>query len=150
MKRTIGSYIHEEEIKKVLDEEHSLFSNVIKTMDSYYDLGYNDYEEYESKTYIDYLREILIATSIVTIIVMIILVSKNKMVNVATSSREYLDKGTKQVKLVKNQLIDRHVAKSEIVHYDSDNHHSSGGGFSGGGGHISSSGSFHSGGGHRF
>ncbi len=80
---------------------------------------------------------------------MIILVNKNKMVTVATSSREYLDKGTKQVKLVKNQLIDRHVVKSEIIHYDSDNH-SSGGGFSGGGGHISSSGSFHSGGGHRF
>lgn len=150
---------YDEKINMILDKTFQDFSdkkyyegtlNVIKTMDSYYDLEYNGYEEYESKTYTDYLKEILIATGIVTIIVMLILVSKNKMVNVATSSREYLDKGTKQVKLVKNQLIDRHVTKTEIVHYDSDNHHSSGGGFSGGGGHISSSGSFHSGGGHRF
>ena len=149
----------DQKINMILDETFQDFSNkqyyngtlnVIKTMDSYYDLGYNNYEEYESKTYVDYLKEILIATGIVTIIVMIILVNKNKMVTVATSSREYLDKDTKQVKLVKNQLIDRHVVKSEIVHYDSNNHHSSGGGFSGGGGHISSSGSFHSGGGHRF
>jgi len=37
VKRTIGSYIHEEDIKKALNEEHLLFSNVMKTMDETYE-----------------------------------------------------------------------------------------------------------------
>ena len=138
-------------IDDILDETFQDFSdekyyegtkNVIKTIDSYYNIEYNESGRYEPKTYSDYLLYIVIGSVVITIIVMIILVGKNRMVNKATSSRQYLDESTKQVKLTKNTLVGTHISKTKIEH-DS-------GGSSGGGGHISSSGSSHSGGSHHF
>ena len=137
-------------INDILDETFQKFSdklyyegtiNVIKTIDSYYNIEYNGNGRYEPKSYMDYIQHVVIGSVVITIIVMVILVSKNKMVNKATSSREYLNEETKSVKLVKNHLIGTHVTKTKIEH-------DSGG--SSGGGHISSSGSSHSGGGHHF
>lgn len=139
-------------IDDILDETYQKFSNklyyegtinVIKTIDSYYNIEYNGSGRYEPKSYMDYIQHVVIGSIVITIIVMIILVSKNKMVNKATSSREYLNEETKSVKLVKNHLIGTHVTKTKIEH-------DSGGSSGGGGGHISSSGSSHSGGGHHF
>lgn len=138
-------------IDDILDETFQDFSdgsyyegtkNVIKTIDSYYDIEYNESGRYEPKNYIDYLLYIIIGSVVITVIVMIILVSKNRMVNKATSSREYLNEGTKEVKLIKNTLIGTHISKTKINH---DN-----GSSGGGGGHIGSSGSSHSGGSHHF
>ena len=139
-------------IEDILDETFQNFSdklyyqgtiNVIKTIDSYYDIEYNGSGRDEQKTYMDYIQHVAIGSIVITVIVMIILVGKNKMVNKATSSREYLNEETKSVKLTKNHLIGTHVTKTKIEH---DSGSSSGGG----GGHISSSGSSHSGGGHHF
>ena len=139
-------------IDDILDETFQKFSdklyyegtlNVIKTIDSYYNIEYNGNGRYEPKSYMDYIQHVVIGSVVITIIVMVILVSKNRMVNKATSSREYLNEETKSVKLVKNHLIGTHVTKTRIEH-------DSGGSSGGGGGHISSSGSSHSGGGHHF
>ena len=80
----------------------------------------------------------------------IILIKKNDLVKVATTSEEYYDKNSKGVHKIKDIVVGHHVVKHRIEH-DSGSSSSHGGGFSsGGGGHISSSGSSHSGGGHKF
>lgn len=78
---------------------------------------------------------------LITGIVMAVMISKNKLVRVATSSREYLDKKTLQTNIVKDQFVHTHTSKTPIYHSS---------GSSGGGGHSGSSGVSHGGGGHRF
>lgn len=78
---------------------------------------------------------------LITGIVMAIMISRNKLVRVATSSREYLDKKTLQTNIVKDRFVHTHTSKTPIYHSS---------GSSGGGGHSGSSGISHSGGGHRF
>ena len=79
--------------------------------------------------------------SVITIIVMGILISKNKMVKVATTSREYLEKGSINIKVVRDVLTSSHTTSTPISHSSS-----SGGGSS----HSGSSGRSHGGGGHHF
>ena len=78
---------------------------------------------------------------LITGIVMAIMISRNKLVRVATSSREYLDKKTLQTNIVKDRFVHTHTSKTPIYHSS---------GSSGGGGHSGSSGVSHGGGGHRF
>lgn len=78
---------------------------------------------------------------LITVIVMAILISKNKLVRVATSSREYLDKSSLDIKVVGDRLVHTHTSKTPIYHSD-------GGG--GGSSHSGSSGVSHGGGGHGF
>lgn len=78
---------------------------------------------------------------LITGIVMAIMISRNKLVRVATSSREYLDKKTLQTNIVKDRFVHTHTSKTPIYHSSGSN---------GGGGHSGSSGVSHGGGGHRF
>lgn len=81
--------------------------------------------------------------SVITAIVIGILISKNKLVRVATSSREYLDKDSLQIKTVSDRL----VSTNTIAVPRSSGSSSGGGGSSR---HSGSSGRSHGGGGHRF
>lgn len=83
---------------------------------------------------------LIVGPLVITGIVMAIMISKNKLVRVATSSREYLDKKTLKTDIVKDQFVHTHTSKTPIYHSNS----------SGGGGHSGSSGISHGGGGHRF
>lgn len=78
----------------------------------------------------------------ITVIVVGSLVYKNKLVRVATSSREYLDKDSLRIKTVSDRLISTNTTSVPISTTSS-----SGGGSSL---HSGSSGRSHGGGGHRF
>ena len=121
---------------------------MIKTLDTYYEISYNDsnIDEYKYNTAdVNYLYVFIFAT-VCTIIGIVILIKRNDLVKVATTSEEYYDKGSIGVHRIKDVVIGHHVTKHAIEH---DTGSSSHGGFSGGG-HISSSGSSHTGGGHKF
>lgn len=121
---------------------------MIKTLDTYYEISYNDsnIDEYKYNTAdVNYLYVFIFAT-VCTIIGIVILIKRNDLVKVATTSEEYYDKGSIGVHRIKDVVIGHHVTKHAIQR-DTGSH---GGGFSGGGGHISSSGSSHTGGGHKF
>ena len=123
---------------------------MIKTLDTYYEISYNDsnIDEYKYNTAdVNYLYVFIFAI-VCTIIGIIILIKRNDLVKVATTSEEYYDKGSKGVHRIKDVVIGHHVTKHAIEHDTGSSSH--GGGFSGGGGHISSSGSSHTGGGHKF
>ena len=120
---------------------------MIKTLDTYYEISYNDsnIDEYKYNTAdVNYLYVFIFAT-VCTIIGIVILIKRNDLVKVATTSEEYYDKGSIGVHRIKDVVIGHHVTKHAIQR-DTGSH---GGGFSGGG-HISSSGSSHTGGGHKF
>lgn len=123
---------------------------MIKTLDTYYEISYNDsnIDEYKYNTAdVNYLYVFIFAI-VCTIIGIVILIKRNDLVKVATTSEEYYDKGSKGVHRIKDVVIGHHVTKHAIEHDTGSSSH--GGGFSGGGGHISSSGSSHTGGGHKF
>ena len=122
-----------------------------KKLDTYYEISYNDDSDYDEYSYntadVNYLY-VLIFSIISTIIGIIILIKRNDLVKVATTSEEYYDKNSKGVQKIKDIVTGHHVTKHAIDHNTGSSH---GGGFSGGGGgHISSSGSSHTGGGHKF
>ena len=122
---------------------------MIKTLDTYYEISYNDsnIDEYKYNTAdVNYLYVFIFAI-VCTIIGIVILIKRNDLVKVATTSEEYYDKGSKGVHRIKDVVIGHHVTKHAIEHDTGSSSH--GGGFSGGG-HISSSGSSHTGGGHKF
>ena len=115
---------------------------------SYYDRGYASIYKY---SYVDkdgYIRKnyhvpvfiCLLSSSLITLITMIILVSKNKMVKRATLANAYLDKGSINYTEKTDQFL-----HSRTTHYTS----SSSSGGSGGGSHSGSSGGGHSSGGGR-
>lgn len=87
---------------------------------------------------------IFLVSSIVTLVTMIILVKKNKMVMKATKAEQYLDRSNIKINNREDQFISTHTTSYTI---SSD----SGGGFGGGGSHSSSgsSGGGHSSGGGR-
>lgn len=103
--------------------------------DSRYQIG-SDGEIYRNFPWII----ILGVPSIITAIVIGIMIHKNKIVRVATSSREYLDKDSLKIKTVSDRLISTNTIAVPISS-------SSGGGSSH---HSGSSGRSHGGGGHRF
>lgn len=78
---------------------------------------------------------------IITTIVMIILVKKNKLVRKATTAEEYLDKDSVKIKSVSDVLISTNTVRTKI-----ERDTSSGGSST----HSGSSGSSHGGGGHGF
>lgn len=80
---------------------------------------------------------------VITAIVIGVLIHKNKLVRVATSSREYLDKDSLKIKTVSDRL----VSTNTIAVPRSSGSSSGGGGSSR---HSGSSGRSHGGGGHRF
>ena len=82
---------------------------------------------------------------IITVIVIKIMVSKNKLVRKATSSREYLVKDSVHIKTIHDRLVSTHTTVTPI--YQSNSSGGSGGGSST---HRGSSGRSHGGGGHRF
>lgn len=80
----------------------------------------------------------------ITAIVIGVMIHKNKLVRVATSSREYLDKDSLKIKTVSDRLI---FTNTVAVPRSTSSGSSSGGGSSR---HSGSSGRSHGGGGHRF
>lgn len=127
------------------------FTTFITDMKTYYNLGikekyknyYIDENGYIQKSYTLPLLPATVISIIVTIIVAVILIKKNKMVKVATKANEYINKEKTNITQRENKLIDTKTT-SYVVSSSS-----SGGG--GGGGFSSSSGSsgggFSSGGG---
>ena len=82
----------------------------------------------------------LIASIVLTAIIMGILIAKNKLVRKATTAAEYLNKESVDVQNLGEMLVSSHTTKTKIEH-------DSGGGSST---HIGSSGISHGGGGHKF
>lgn len=129
------------------------FNNYIGYLNSYYDQGVSDtmkgYEIGEKgklvEKYTVPYKFILIGASVTTLIVMLILVSKNKMVKKSTEANTYMDKNSIKYRKKDRKLVSSHT----VSHLNSSN--SSGGGSHGGGsfggGHMGSSGGFHGGGG---
>lgn len=79
---------------------------------------------------------------VITAIVIGIMIYKNKIVRVATSSREYLDKDSLKIKIVSDRLISTNTVAIPIS--------TSSSGSGGSSHHSGSSGRSHGGGGHRF
>ena len=150
-------YFDQGRYDRVLDDIYSLFVNknyeegietFISECSSYYDKGYAS--KYKS-SYVDsngYIRMnyhvpvfvCIMGSSIITLIVMLILVKKNKMVKKATKAYEYLDRNSINYTVMTDRFI-----HSRTTHYTVSS--SSGGG--GGGSHGGSSGGGHSSGGGR-
>ena len=129
------------------------FNNYIGYLNTYYDRGISDemkgYHLDDNgqlvKKYVPPYKFILIGASVATLITMLILVSKNKMVKKSTEANSYMDKNTIKYRKKDRKLISSHT----VSHVNSSS--SSGGGSHGGGsfggGHMGSSGGFHGGGG---
>lgn len=121
-------------------------SNFVKVATAYANLDSSDNSRYtingngELVKDNSYLWGVLIFTIIGTAIVMFIMVRMNKMVFKAASSREYLNKDTKEANVIKDSFKGSFVNKVKIDH-DSN---------SGGGIHSGSSGTSHGGGGRGF
>lgn len=81
----------------------------------------------------------MIISLVITIIVMVILINKNKLVRKATTAEEYLNKESVNIKRISDILISSNTTKHKIEHNTSSGgsstHHSSSGGSHGGGGH---------------
>ena len=102
-----------------------------------YKNSYVDEDGYIHKTFAIPYVACTIGASIITLITMIILVKKNKMVRKATTAQQYLDKDTINYSQMKDQFI-----RSHTTHYTVSSS-------SGGGSHGGSSGGGHSSGGGR-
>ena len=132
--------------KKYLDG----ISSFISKCSYYYDKGYaSDYSHayIDSDGYIQYnfyvpVIPCLCVSIFITLIVMLILVNKNRMIRKATTASEYLNKDSINYTQHLDQFINSHT-----THYTVSS--SSGGGGSFGGSHSGSSGGGHSSGGGR-
>lgn len=142
-------------ISSIMDEiylymsDGDYYSGVSSFIDeaSYYaDLGYPDYgSDSASKTsLLDCLKYSAILSGIITVIIMIFLISKNKLVRPATNAKEYLDKKSVTVNNYGDVFLGSNTIKNRIEHSSSSS------GFGGSSTHTSSSGSSHGGGGHGF
>lgn len=114
-------------------------SKYISLLSSLADKGYPKSGEsfVSDKTVILYS---LIASFVITLIVMIVLISKNKLVRKANEAKAYLVDDSVKVDVVEERLVSTHTTKTKIEH-------DSGGGSST---HSGSSGISHGGGGHGF
>ena len=123
------------------------FKTFVSYCTKYYDRGYavkyqNSYVDDDGFIHETYHVPVFIClggSSIATIIVMAIMIGKNKMVKKATLAGAYLDKGSINYSVKTDQFLHSHT-----THYTVSS--SSGGG---GGGHVGSSGGGHSCGGGR-
>lgn len=119
------------------------FNHYIEYLDTYYDRGVSldnyklDENGFLQKKYVYPLPFVLIGSLVITFIIMIIMIRKNKMIMKATQAEEYMDHNTIHITNRQDNFVSTHTTS-----YTTSS--SSGGG--GGGGHHSSGGS--SGGGH--
>ena len=148
-------YFNQSRYDDILDTIYDYFKNdknypkgleiFVNKCKSYYDKGhaaiyrysYVDKDGYIHKNYHIPFFACTIGAGIITLITMLILVSKNKMVRKAITANEYLDKGS----INYTQSMDQFV-RSHTTHYTVSSS-------SGGGGHGGSSGGGHSSGGGR-
>ena len=142
-------------VPNIKNEKYALATiNIVKHLNQLFSLGIADVDENLTifmgnvgKNY--HILEITIFSLIATFVTMIVLISKNKMVKHATSSRNYLDQKTVQIKNVSNLFLGKNVTKKvKIKSSDS----GFGGSSSRGGSRSfrSSSGRSHGGGGRKF
>ena len=95
--------------------------------------------------------KMLLASAVITLIVMVILVLRNKMVRKATTAKEYLDKDTLAIHTLSDVLVDKHVSRVRIERSSSNSFSSSSSSRSGGSSTSrGSSGRSHGGGGRSF
>lgn len=154
-------YYSDYRINSCLDNIYLEFSNgnyyegvlgTINTLENYFELGLpsNKDSNYEILNDGEVVRKfpyflVFGIPFIITVIVIKIMVSKNKLVRKATSSREYLVKDSVHIKTIHDRLVSTHTTVTPI--YQSNSSGGSGGGSST---HRGSSGRSHGGGGHRF
>lgn len=132
------------------------FELFINEINNYYDDKIPDYMKdyyvddngYLKKEYIYHypLKEIVIISLIITSIIMIILLKKNKMVKKAYEAREYLDGNSISYSIKKDQFLSSHTTHHRINTNSGSSGFSSGSSFSS---HSGSSGGGHSSGGGR-
>ena len=122
--------------------ESYVLQGIPKAMEEYYvdDSGF--LKRYPGKYHFPWAMSIIISL-VITIIIMTILIHKNKMVKKAYEASEYLKKGSVDINNRKNQFITSTISSYKI---SSDSGGSGGGGFSS---HSGSSGGGHSSGGGR-
>ncbi len=144
----------EDAVYKYLTNKEYAFSmrHMIKILDSYYKLGKKSDRNYiiakDGTLKRDYHIPVLaFISSVITFIIILVMVFKNRMVNKAITGERYLNKESTQIRRLKDTLIDAHTSRIYAPRSESSG---GGGSSSGGGGHTSSSGSSHSGGGHHF
>ena len=154
-------YYSDYRINSCLDNIYLEFSNgnyyegvlgTINTLENYFELGLpsnkdSNYEILKDGEVVRKFPYFLVfgVPLIITVIVIAIMVSKNKLVRKATSSREYLVKDSVRIKTLHDRLVSTHTMVTPI--YQSSSSGGSGGGSST---HSGSSGRSHGGGGHRF
>ncbi|MCI8346504.1 MAG: TPM domain-containing protein [Bacilli bacterium] len=116
-------------------------SNYIKVISDYASSGLpsNNDSNQKMPVRVVILRSLL-SGLIITIIIMIILIRKNKLVRKATTAEEYLDQDSVDIKTISDSLISTNTVRTTIEHDTS----------SGSSTHSGSSGSSHGGGGHGF
>lgn len=136
-------------IHEVLDQVYQYMSdanyfegttNYIRVISNYASSGMPSDSDYHTKMSIGIviLWSLFVGLGI-TVIVMIILVKKNKLVRKATTAEEYLDKDSVDIKNISDILVSTNTVRHKIEH-------NSGGSST----HSGSSGASHGGGGHRF
>lgn len=114
-------------------------SNYIDIIKDYAASGYPNNSTISNKGDRPSLITTMLVSLIITIIIMGILISKNKMVRKATTAEEYLNKESVNIKNISDILVSSNTTKQKIEHNTSSGgsstHHSSSGGSHGGGGH---------------
>lgn len=145
-------YFDQSRYDDILDEIYPSFSNkkylsgittFIEKCSSYYDKGYankykNSYVNKDGYIHTNYQIPVLACTVgslLITLIVMLILIKKNKMVKKAITANQYLDKQSIQYSQMNDQFV-----RSHTTHYTTSSSSGSGGGGSSGGGHSSGGG----------
>ena len=121
--------------------ESYVLQGIPKAMEEYYVDDYGFLQRYPAKYHFPWTISIIISL-VITIIIMSILIHKNKMVKKAYEASEYLKKGSVDINNRKNQFITSTISSYKIS--------SDSGGSGGGGGfssHMGSSGGGHTGGG---
>ncbi len=133
--------INENIYKYFSDEKYNegitKFIELFKDYES--DKKYNAIKKEQNKG--KYIIISLVVSTLITLIIMIILVTKNKLVQKATTADSYINNDKIQIKQISDIFKGRHVSKTKI-----ESSSSSGGSST----HTSSSGSSHGGGGHGF
>ena len=117
----------------------------IEKLEFYYDQGYpkpGEGKVVHKRTMKDNIFMALGGSFVLTLIIILIMISKNKMVKTALTASSNLDASTKDIKLLGDMLISTHTSKTRI---SSDSSSGGGGSF-----HSSSGGGSHGGGGHHF
>ena len=123
------------------EEYYEGTSNYINIIRDYASSGFPKNNNSSNSDVLQPIVTAMIISLFITIIIMVILINKNKLVRKATTAEEYLNKESVNIKRISDILISSNTTKHKIEH------NSSSGGSST---HCSSSGGSHGGGGHRF